>query len=416
MLPLSELIVREPCEKARDFWKPNAPVQRRAAQRTVRCNRLILIEASPSAYPSGTLALGKEPFTEEEETSMRFDTTQHPFYCGIDLHARSMYVCVLSQEGEMLLPRHMKAAPEPFLKAVAPYRDGLVVAVECIFTWYWLADLCAEEGIPFVLGHALYMKAIHGGKAKNDKIDSQKIAALLRGGMLPQAYVYPAEMRATRDLLRRRTHLMRKRAELLSHVQNTNSPYNLPEIGKKIAYKANRDGVAERFEEAAVQKTIAVDLGLITYYDELLKDLELYILKTAKHHDAHTLYLLQTVPGIGKILSLVLLYEIHRIERFPSVQDFASYCRLVKCSKESGGKRLGASGKKIGNVHLKWAFSEAATLFLRNNPQGQKLLSRLEKKHDKGKALSILAHKLGRAVYFMLKRKAAFDLEMFLQI
>jgi Transposase len=200
---------------------------------------------------------------------MRFYTNQHPFYCGIDLHARSMYVCILSHDGEILLHRNMKAAPEPFLKAVAPYREGLVVAVECIFTWYWLADLCAAQGIPFVLGHALYMKAIHGGKAKNDKIDSQKIAMLLRGGMLPQAYVYPAEMRATRDLLRRRTHLMRKRADLLAHVQNTNSQYNLPEIGKKIAYKANRAGVAERFDDAAVQKTIEVDLALITYYDEL---------------------------------------------------------------------------------------------------------------------------------------------------
>jgi transposase len=255
---------------------------------------------------------------------MRFYNTQHQFYCGIDLHARSMYVCILSQDGEILLHRNMQAAPEPFLKAVAPYRDGVVVAVECIFTWYWLADLCTQEGIPFVLGHALYMKAIHGGKAKNDKIDSQKIAALLRGGMLPQAYVYPAEMRATRDLLRRRTHLMRKRAELLSHVQNTNSQYNLPEIGKKIAYKANRIGVAERFDDAAVQKTIEVDLALITYYDELLKDLELSLLKTAKQHDANTLYLLQTIPGIGKILSLVLLDDIHDIRRFPSVQDFAS--------------------------------------------------------------------------------------------
>src|SRR5918999_838200 len=252
---------------------------------------------------------------------MRFYTNQHHFYCGIDLHARSMYVCILSRDGDILVHRNMHAAPEPFLKASAPYRDGLVVAVEWIFTWYWLADLCAQEGIPFVLGHALYMKAIHGGKAKNDKIDSHKIAALLRGGMLPQAYVYPAAMRATRDLLRRRTHLMRKRAELLSHVQNTNSQYNLPEIGKKIAYKANREGVVERFDDAAVQKTIEVDLALITYYDELLKDLELSILKTAKHHDANTLYLLHTVPGIGKILSLVLLYEIHDINRFPRVQE-----------------------------------------------------------------------------------------------
>jgi len=130
--------------------------------------------------------------------------------------------------------------------------------------------------------------------------------------------------------------------------------------------------VAERFEEAAVQQTIEVDLALIPYYDERLKDLELYLLKTAKKHDAHTLYRLQTLPGIGNILSLVLLYEIHDIRRFPSVQDFASYSRWVTCSKESGGKRLGTAGKKIGNAHLKWAFSEAAVLFLRHHEPGQK--------------------------------------------
>ena len=345
---------------------------------------------------------------------MRFYNTQHPFYCGIDLHARAMYVCILNQAGETLLHRNMQTTPEAFLKVIAPYRPDIVVAVECMFTWYWLADLCADEEIPFVLGHALYMKAIHGGKAKNDKIDSQKIAVLLRGGMLPQAYVYPAEMRATRDLLRRRMHLAHKRGELLAHVQNTNSQYNLPAIGKNIAYKANRDGVAERFADPAVQKSIAVDLALVSYYDELLRDVELTIVKTAKQHDANTLYLLQTVPGIGKILSLVLLYEIQHIDRFPRVQEFASYCRLVKCAKESNGKRSGTSGAKIGNAHLKWAFSEAAVLFLRDNPAGQKFLASLEKKHAKGKALTILAHKLARAVYYMLKRKVAFDMKRFL--
>ena len=346
---------------------------------------------------------------------MRFYTEQHKFYCGIDLHARSMYLCILNQEGEILLHRNMPAGPEPFLKAIAPYREDLVVCVECIFTWYWLADLCAREGLPFVLGHALYMKAIYGGKAKNDKIDAQKIAVLLRGGMLPQAYVYPAAMRATRDLLRRRIHLMRKRAELLGHIQQTNSQYNLPDIGKKIAYKANRNGVAERFADPAVQKSIEVDLALIGHYDELLRDIELSILKAAKQHDANTLYLLRTVPGIGEILSLVLLYEIHDIQRFPRVQDFVSYCRLVKCAKESAGKRSGTAGTKIGNAYLKWAFSEAAVLFLRNNPPGQKLLVRLEKKHGKGKALTVLAHKLARAVYYMLTRERAFDMQHFLQ-
>src|SRR5712691_2755279 len=228
---------------------------------------------------------------------MRFYTKQHKFYCGIDLHARTMYLCILNQDGEILMHRNMPVGPDAFLNAIAPYREDLVVCVECIFTWCWLADLCAQEGMPFVLGHALSMKAIHGGKAKNDTIDSQKIAVLLRGGMLPQAYVYPAEMRATRDLLRRRMHLMRKRAELLTHVQQTNCQYHVPESGKKIAYKTNRAGVAERFPEPAVQKSIEVDLALIDYDDRLLSDLELSIVKTAKQHDADTFYRLQSVPG-----------------------------------------------------------------------------------------------------------------------
>jgi transposase len=345
---------------------------------------------------------------------MRFYTKPHQFYCGIDLHARTMYLCILNQDGEIVLHRNMKAAPEPFLKAIAPYQEDLVVGVECIFTWYWLADLCTREGIPFVLGHALYMKAIHGGKAKNDRIDAQKIAVLLRGGMLPQAYVYPSEMRATRDLLRRRIHFMRKRAEFLTHVQQTNSQYNLPALGKKIASKANRGGVSERFPAPAVPKNIAVDLALIGHYDQLLRDVELSILTTAKQHNANTLYLLRTVPGIGEILSVVLLYEIHDLQRFPCVQDFVSDCRLVKCAKESAGKRYGTSGSKIGNAYLKWAFSAAAVLFLRANPAGQKYLARLEKKHGKGKALTVLAHKLARAVYSMLKRQTAFDMHKFL--
>jgi transposase len=264
-------------------------------------------------------------------------------YCGIDLHARTMYVCILDQHGAILLHRNMPASPATLLKAMAPDRADLVVAVECIFTWYRLADLCPREGIAFVLGHALSMQAMHGGKAKHDKSDSQKIAGLLRGGRLPQASVSPAEMRATRDLWRRRRHLMRTRADLLAHVQHTNSQDNL-------AYKANRTGVAERLPDPAVQKSIEVDLALIDCYDRRLSDLELDIVQTARHHDANTVYRLQTVPGVGKLLRLGLLYAIHDIHRFPRVQDCVSYCRLVKCLKESAGKRSGTAGKKIGNA------------------------------------------------------------------
>lgn len=344
---------------------------------------------------------------------MRFYTNQHKFYCGIDLHARSMYLCILDQEGKTMFHRNCRTTPDDFLRAIQPYREDVVVAVECMFVWYWLADLCSQEAIPFVLGHALYMKAIHGGKSKNDKIDSKKIAALLRGGTLPVAYVYPATMRSTRDLLRRRNHLMQKRSELLAHIQNTNSQYNLPEFGKKIAYKANRDGVTDHFPDPSVQKSIEVNLQLIDSYDRLLTELELYIVNKAKGHDVRSFYLLRSIPGVGKILSLILLYEIHDINRFPRVQDFVSYCRLVKCPRESGGKKSGAKNSKIGNAHLKWAFSEAACLFLRGNEQAQLYHNRLVSKHGKGKALSILAHKIGRAVYFMLKREEPFNMDTF---
>ena len=152
---------------------------------------------------------------------MRVYNQPHRFYCGVDLHARSLYTHVLDAKGQTVLDRDLPASGAAFLDAVKPFRDGLVVGAECMFAWYWLADLCAEERIPFVLGHALYMKAIHGGKSKTDKIDSHKIALLLKGGMLPLAYAYPKSMRATRDLLRRRTKLVRVRAEALAHVQNT---------------------------------------------------------------------------------------------------------------------------------------------------------------------------------------------------
>lgn len=345
---------------------------------------------------------------------MRFYNGQHRHWCGIDLHARTMYLCILNPDGEVLVHENRPANADAFLEAVEPYRDGLVVAAECIYTWYWLADLCAREDIPFVLGHALFMKAIHGGKAKNDRIDSLKIATLLRGGMLPQAYAYPAGMRATRDLLRRRLHLVRKRGQLLAHIQMTAQQYNLPPLEKRIAYPANREGVAEHFPDPVVRQSIALDLALLERYDDLLRDLELSLVRQAKEHDAQAFQLLRSIPGVGKILALTLLYEIHDITRFDRVQEFASYARLVKCAKESAGKKHGTSGAKMGNVHLKWAFSEAAVLFIRHCPEGKKLLARREKRFGKGKALSILAHKLGRTVYYMLRRRKAFDRARFL--
>jgi hypothetical protein len=124
-----------------------------------------------------------------------------------------MYLCILDHAGRVVLHKEVPAEPGPFLDAIAPFREQLVVACECLFCWYWLADLCQAENIGFVLGHALYMKAIHGGKAADDRTDSSKIAHLLRGGNLPIAYAYPKGLRETRDLLRRRMYLVHNKGD-----------------------------------------------------------------------------------------------------------------------------------------------------------------------------------------------------------
>jgi transposase len=230
------------------------------------------------------------------------------------------------------------------------------------------------------------------------------MAVLLRGGLLPHADVYPADMRPTRDLLRRRMSRVRQRAALLTHVQPTASQSHLPALGKPSAYKANREGVAERFPDPAVQQHSEVDLTRIEHYDRLLRDLELAMVQTAKPHAPHTLYRLPSVPGIGTMLSLVLVYDMQTIDRFPRVQDFVSYGRLVKCAKASAGTRDDTSGTKRGNASLQWAFSEAAILFLRSHPEGQRDFARLEKRHGNGKALTVLAHRWARAVSDRLRR------------
>jgi len=189
---------------------------------------------------------------------MRFYTGQHRYYCGIDLHARTMYLCILEHEtGKVLLHRNLRCEPERFLQAIEPYRTDLLVGAECIFCWYWLADLCAQHGIPFVLGHALYMKAIHGGKAKNDKIDAHKIA-------------------------------VRRRGELFTHTRIVFHQLNLPAPGGLLLYPGNRAGLADAIPDPVVRASVEADLAMAARLDEIIRSLERTIRQRAKIDDPET--------------------------------------------------------------------------------------------------------------------------------
>ena len=346
---------------------------------------------------------------------MRFFLPKTRFYCGIDLHARTMYVCIVDRQGKKLFHKGGRCDAEWFLRVIQPYGKSLTVAAECVSNWYWLADLCREEKIEFVLGHAQYMKSIHGGKSKSDRIDSEKIARLLQGGLFPVAYVYPHENRGLRDLLRRRLRFVRLRAQVMTHIQNLNQQANLPELPRDcMKVKSQRDRVLKHFEEEEAKLSVEIDMTLIAQYDQVITQLEKYILARAKDCHAKSLAVLMSVPGIGKIIALTIAFEVDTIERFQTRQQFCSYSRLVKCTRESAGKKQGEGGKKIGNPYLKWAFSEAAVHSARLSESLAAYLAKLERKHGKGKGKSFLAHKLGRAVYQMLKEGQVFDEAKFL--
>jgi transposase len=344
---------------------------------------------------------------------MRFYQHSRQFYCGIDLHAKQMFVCVLNQAGEIVLHRNLPADGDVLRRVLEPFRDGLVIGVECTFSWYWLADWCRDEKIEFVLGHALYMKAIHGGKAKNDKIDSEKIARLLRGGTFPLAYAYPKEMRGTRDLLRRRTFLVRRRAELLAHVQNTYTQYNISSRNGRGRDRLKDGDPTAPFTDESVQYMLRADVSVIEHLDETIVKLESHLIRHAKIDDPIRFQLLKTIPGVGPVLALVMLYEVHDIERFDNIGQFVSYARLVACAHESAGKKLGSGGRKIGNAHLKWAFGEAAALMIRTTDEAKAFMEKMTKQRGKARAVALLAAKIGRAVYWMMKRKQPFDAALF---
>jgi transposase len=376
------------------------PQRRRAA--AVGCSAGILLKVPVSTHTSGVFA-------------MRYCTQTAASYVGVDLHARTLYVCVLDHAGQVQLSRNLPAKPEPFLAALGPFRPDLLVGCECVHSWYWLADTCRAEAIPFALGHAWAMRAVHGSKTKSDRHDAEAIARLLKGGNFPLAYAYPHERRGLRDLLRTRLRLVRQRAELYGHIHTARRQLNLDPVGSDVKYLSRRDAVAADIPDPHTRRGVQARLNLLAPLDTEIRRLERDIEVAAGEHYPTELAVLQTIPGVGRILSLTILLEIDTVGRFDSRQQFCSYARLITPKQESAGKVVGVGNARAGNAWLKWAFSEAAVLGAQKDEKLKRCLAKLQSKHGAGKGLSIFAHKLGRVVYHLLRTKKVFDIDRFVR-
>ena len=345
---------------------------------------------------------------------MEYAKIDTEYVCGIDLHARTMYVCIMDKMGEIRFRRNMKNDFSLLTRTLEPYRPSVSVGVESTYNWYWLADGCHQAGIPFYLGHALYMKAIHGGKKKNDRIDARTLTNLMRTNYFPEAYAYPRQMRATRDLLRRRHRYVAARGACYTHIQNTFSQQAiLDPLSGEVKKKSTRREMPSRLPDPDLGMSVDCDLDLIDALDPMIHKIEKHVLAQAKHHDRNTLSILMTTPGVGEMLALTILYEIHTIERFRSASAFSSYSRVVKVERTSVDKKVKGGNQKIGNPYLKWAFSEIILVAQRWSPPIKRYYERLKSKHGPGRAKSIIAHKFAVAIYYMLKNNQAFDEKRF---
>lgn len=338
------------------------------------------------------------------------------YYCGVDLHDKNMYLCVMKKDGEILLHKKVRNNFEAFKGQVKKYLKDIAVGVESTHNYYWFYDSCVREKIPFYLGHAYYLRAIRGKKKKDDKIDSKTLSDLMRTNFFPIGYPYPDVKRALRDLLRRRCKLVQFRAGLYNHIHLVHSQQGILDLTlTDLKSKEERKTLLGKFSNKEIKLTIQSDLNMIDHLDEEISRIEKRIKAKVKIDDNQSYELLLSYPGIGEIITLIILYEIDKIERFPTVQKFSSYCRVVKTQRESNGKRTDNKNQKIGNPYLKWAFSQAAVYAIKYSPEIKKYFENLSQRIGKKKARAVLRHRIAIAVYNTLRNKEPFNLEKFLQ-
>jgi len=331
-------------------------------------------------------------------------------YCGIDLHGNNNVISVIDEEDRIVFGKRISNELKSVLSALEPYRNSIEgIVVESTYNWYWLVDGLMDNGYKVHLANPAAIKQYEGLKFTDDKSDARWLAHLLRLGILPTGYIYPKADRPVRDLLRKRGQLVRCR------VSNTLSLNNLVARNQGFSIARNRfqqleeEDIIALMEEENLSLAANANLAVIRCLDEQIEKVEKAVKAKAKLRPEFRL--LKTVPGIGDILALHIALETGDIGRFPTVGDFSSYCRTVKSTRITNGKKKGEGNTKCGNKYLAWAFIEAANYAVRYNEQARKFYQRKSAKRLTVVARKALANKLARACYYIMRDRVPFNIE-----
>ena len=327
-------------------------------------------------------------------------------YCGIDLHSNNHVVVVIDEHDKRLYEKRLPNDLCETLKALEPFKDRLVsTVVESTFNWYWLVDGLVDHGYHLELANPTACAQQYSGlKYSDDQHDAFWLAHLRRLEILPTGYIYPPELRAVRDMLRRRLQLVGLRSKQLTSIQN--------QIWRSTGIRVKSGDIKRKrfaipYLEGLLLQSAQANLTLYQAIDFEIKQLEKTLLEQIDL--APEFNVLKSIVGVGDVLGMTIMLETGNIKRFSSMGNYSSYCRCVKSVRMSNQKLKGKGNSKSGNKYLSWAFSEAALFAVRYDDRAKAFYNRKKNKTNGIVAIRAVAHKLARASYCMLTNQTKYD-------
>jgi transposase len=329
-------------------------------------------------------------------------------YGAIDLHSTNNVTVLIDEKDKVVYRKRLSNDLPLILEQLSPYASSLEgIVVESTYNWYWLVDGLMERGYKLHLANTAAIQQYEGLKYTDDHSDARWLAHLLRLEILPEGYIYARQERAVRDLLRKRSQLVRYRTANLLSIQNLFTRNTGSSIKANQIKALDPQQVDELLPEGDLALAVKANLSVMLSADEQTEILERTVTERVKLKPQFTF--LKTVPGIGQILALTIMLETGDLRRFASVGNFASYCRCVGSQKISNGKKKGKGNTKNGNKYLGWAFVEAANYAIRFNARIKSFYQRKKSKTNGIVALKAVAHKLCRACYYIIRDRVSFD-------
>jgi transposase len=330
-------------------------------------------------------------------------------YGAIDLHSTNNVTVVIDEQDRVVYQKRLPNDLALILKELSVYQAELEgIVVESTYNWYWLVDGLMEQGYKLHLANTAAIQQYEGLKYTDDHSDARWLGHLLRLGVLPEGHIYPRAERPVRDLLRKRSQMVRHRTTNLLSIQNLLTRNTGSSLSAKRVKGLDVPQVDELLADPDLALAVKANLSVMLSADEQVELLEQTVTQRVKLRPQFSY--LKTVPGIGEILALTIMLETGDIRRFPSVGNYASYCRCVGSQKISNGKKKGKGNTKNGNKYLAWAYVEAAHFAIQYNSKIKSYSQRKKAKTKAVVAIKAVAHKLCRACYYIMRDRVAFNI------